>query len=131
MTTEEVERLVRSLDREMFLDLSNLDRVEVQLAYSRDDNFTGVKLYGDFSQALVHRLAFDKMQKAVHLLKQQSLPYRFLIYDALRPWRLQKVMFSYVENTPQEPYVAHPQKGSLHNYGLALDLTLIDEHGNP
>ena len=40
-------------------------------------------------------------------------------------------MWSLVKQTPQQPYVANPDKGSLHNFGFAIDLSLIDSSGNP
>jgi D-alanyl-D-alanine dipeptidase len=38
-------------------------------------------------------------------------------------------LWSAVVNTPQQKYVADPAKGSIHNFGLAVDLSLVDESG--
>jgi zinc D-Ala-D-Ala dipeptidase len=34
-----------------------------------------------------------------------------------------------VKGTAQQPYVADPRNGSIHNYGLAVDLSLEDQNG--
>jgi D-alanyl-D-alanine dipeptidase len=39
-------------------------------------------------------------------------------------------MWAMVVNTPLQPYVANPKRGSMHNYGAAVDITIIDENGN-
>ena len=42
---------------------------------------------------------------------------------------MQQVLYGHVAGTPGEPYVAKPDPGSMHNFGMALDLSLLDEHG--
>mgnify|MGYP000990869255 FL=1 len=48
------------------------------------------------------------------------------IYDAYRPLSVQKIFW---EIMPDERYVADPKKGSRHNRGMAVDLTLVDKEG--
>ncbi|MDE6812496.1 MAG: D-alanyl-D-alanine dipeptidase, partial [Duncaniella sp.] len=57
--------------------------------------------------------------------------YNLLIKDAARPMSVQRKMFRVVQGTPMANYVANSAKGGgLHNYGLAVDITIVDEHGN-
>lgn len=43
---------------------------------------------------------------------------------------VQKKMFDSVKGTPKANYVANPAKGGgLHNYGLAVDITITDSNG--
>jgi D-alanyl-D-alanine dipeptidase len=38
-------------------------------------------------------------------------------------------MWDLVKNTSMQPYVANPKWGSMHNYGAAVDITIVDEQG--
>ena len=55
------------------------------------------------------------------------------MYDAARPRSIQEQMWKVVENTELQDYVANPNKsgGSPHNYGIAVDVTLVDCTGHP
>ena len=107
-----------------FIDLEEIHGLQVDLRYASENNFTGVNLYGNFRKAFLHEVAFQKLKKASQFLQKKNPEFRFLILDALRPRSVQRVLFSKVKGTPKESYVADPDKGSVHNYGLAVDLTL-------
>ena len=114
-----------------FIELKNIDGLKIDLKYASDDNFLGENVYGDFKIAYLHKIAFEKMEIADRVLKKTRPDVNFLIYDALRPRSAQRILFSKVEGTPQEKYVANPDRGSLHNFGVAVDLTLIGADGEP
>lgn len=118
------------LDRD-FKDVSGIANVKVDLRYATADNFTGVNQYGDFKTGYLHRDAFAKLEGAAKALAARKPGYSLLIYDALRPRRVQRKLFAHVKGTPQEPYVADPDLGSVHNYGFAVDLTVADAKGKP
>ena len=90
----------------------------------------GEDLYGDFKKAFLHRDAAVKFERAVNLLQQTKPGWSFIIYDALRPRSVQWKMWAKVKNTSDENYIANPEKGSTHNFGMALDLGLLDEKGS-
>lgn len=113
-----------------FIELTKIEGLKVDLKYASTDNFVNENVYGNFNVAYLHRIAFDKLVHADKLLKRERPNHGFLVYDALRPRSAQVVLFSKVEGTPQEKYVANPVKGSLHNFGVAIDLTLMDGNGN-
>ena len=52
--------------------------------------------------------------------------YRIKLYDCYRPLAIQKKMWKIV---PNPTYVANPKKGSIHNKGGAVDITLVDSLG--
>ena len=57
-----------------------------------------------------------------------------LIYDGLRPRSIQRKLWNALDEVPETErtqYVADPEKGSIHNYGAAVDLTLAHENGSP
>lgn len=105
--------------------------VAVELVYASTNNFMNENMYHSFQRPWLHRQAYDKFIEAKRILSSRVTGYKFLIYDALRPWRFQVTMFARVKGTLHESYVANPDRGSLHNYGLAMDLTLLDSTGKP
>jgi D-alanyl-D-alanine dipeptidase len=113
------------------LDLSALPNVFVELRYNGTNNFMNQDLYQGFNKAYLHSLAYVKFTKACDLLKRKQPHLKFLVYDALRPRSVQVLMYDFVSNTPMKDYVAEPKLGSLHNFGMAIDLTLMDEHRRP
>ena len=53
------------------------------------------------------------------------------VYDAARPMHIQQKMWNVVAGTPKNIYVSNPKNGGgLHNYGMAVDLTLCDAKGD-
>lgn len=114
-----------------FVPIENIPNIVVDLKYASTDNFTGQNLYGKFNQAYLHKEAAKKLARAAELLSQKHPKLKFVIFDALRPRSVQKVLFKKVEGTDKQRYVANPSKGSIHNYGFALDLSIVDEKNKP
>lgn len=112
-----------------YLELSGLSNVVIDLKYASSDNFMREDLYGPFKKAFLHRDAAIKFTKACELLAFVKPRWSFVIYDALRPRSVQWKMWAKVEGTPDERYIADPRLGSPHNYGMALDIGLLDEDG--
>ena len=48
---------------------------------------------------------------------------------ALRPQRVQESLWAALEGTELTQYLAHPSRGSIHSFGMAVDITLVDAHG--
>lgn len=112
-----------------FRELSKLPGVRIDLRYAGTNNFMGRDVYGGFDKAYLHEIAFTMLEAALAELRRESPGHELLIFDALRPRRAQRILFDHVRGTPQEPYVADPELGSLHNFGFAVDLTLVDPSG--
>ncbi|GAB6011651.1 M15 family metallopeptidase [Viscerimonas tarda] len=100
--------------------------IAIDLKYASADNFAGRILYKNLNRAYLHPYAMAKLAKAQSLLKSQHPEYSLLVYDAARPLAIQREMFEMVKNTPQQPYVANPERTGLHNYGMAVDITICD-----
>jgi D-alanyl-D-alanine dipeptidase len=113
----------------LYVDISKFSHVTISLKYASVDNFMGEDLYGPFKRAYLHREAADKFQKAIELLQKDKVGWSFIIYDALRPRSVQWKMWAKVKGSPDQNYIADPKKGSPHNFGMALDLGLLDEKG--
>lgn len=94
------------------------------MKYATEDNFLKAKVYD--CEACYLRL---KTVKALIFANTdfQKLGYTIKIFDCYRPLSIQKRMWEIV---PNPSYVANPAKGSIHNRGGAVDLTLVDLEGN-
>lgn len=126
------EGLISTLEKSKdFKEIRNSNLFSIELKYATKDNFMKENAYGSFTRAFLHQIAFDKLVKAAEAIQRIHPDYRLLIYDALRPRSAQRVLWKYVVGTPEQKYVADPDKGSIHNFGFAVDLTVIDGDGKP
>lgn len=97
--------------------------VSFAFSYATEANFTKRRLYGS-EGCFLRKSALDRLLRVRDRLKPQGL--RIKVLDAYRPLSVQKKMW---EILPDERYVANPAKGSRHNRGAAVDVTLIDKDG--
>lgn len=105
------------------VDLTTLGpAVRFDIRYAGPDNFMGLPLY-ERPAAYMQRPAAEALARAAKTLEAQG--YGLLIHDAYRPWY---VTWMFWEATPPDArmFVADPAKGSRHNRGCAVDLTLYD-----
>jgi D-alanyl-D-alanine dipeptidase len=101
---------------------SIMPSVVYDLRYATHNNFTGQPLYPRSTRVCFLRLpAAKSLQLVLHKLASKGLGLK--IYDAYRPY---SVTVKFWELIKDERYVAHPAKGSGHNRGTAVDLTIID-----
>lgn len=121
------------LDSLGFINIAQADStIALDLMYTRADNFTGHVLYDDLREAYLHPDAMESLQKAQRLLKELHPDYSLIVYDAARPMSVQQKMWDTVKGTSRYIYVSNPARGGgLHNYGLAVDLSILDENGIP
>lgn len=94
-----------------------------ELKYATDDNFLHQAVY-DCGECYLHRRTAEALVKANEEFKR--LGYRIKLFDCYRPLSVQKKMWKILPGTH---YVANPAKGSKHNRGAAVDLTLVDKNG--
>lgn len=98
----------------------------VDLKYADADNFMGENLYRGLNRAYLVPEAAEKLVMASRILQERHPDLRILVGDAIRPRSVQKEMWRLVVGTPRQPYVANPKRGSMHNYGAAVDVTLFN-----
>jgi len=94
-----------------------------ELKYATPDNFLKQAVY-DCSECYLRKSTAEALVKANEAFKQ--LGYRIKLFDCYRPLSVQKKMWKILPGTH---YVANPAKGSKHNRGAAVDLTLVDAQG--
>lgn len=99
-------------------------RIRIEMRYATTENFLGKKVYLDGRCFVLPALA-EKLDRAQKLLEKDGLGLK--VYDGFRPLAVQRIMW---EIMPNANYVADPNKrGSVHNRGGAVDLTLVDAQG--
>jgi len=103
----------------------------VDLKYATTDNFTGMVLYDNVVVAYLQPDVARMLADAHQYLKSLHPRLRLLVYDAVRPLSVQRMIWERVKDTKYHRYVAHPDRLSLHNFGAAVDLTLADSMGKP
>lgn len=115
------------------VDISVLDStIRVHLVYATPDNFMGETVYTGITRAWLHPDAAQKLVTAQRLLKKEHPDLTLVVYDAARPMSVQRKMWSLVRGTDKVNYVSNPSNGGgLHNYGMAVDVTILDPTGEP
>lgn len=114
------------------VNIKDLDKtIIVDLKYSSEDNFVGEDMYGELEDAYFEREFADRVAHAQRILQSRHPEYTLLIYDAARPISVQRYMHQLVQGTEFEDFVADGTRGGRHNYGVAVDLTIVHKDGTP
>jgi D-alanyl-D-alanine dipeptidase len=105
------------------VELTKLDpTIKLDIRYATTNNLFGTVFYSQ-PRAFLQRAPAEALVRVNRKLK--SLGYGLLVHDGYRPWYVTKVFW---DATPEDKkiFVADPSKGSRHNRGAAVDLTLYD-----
>jgi D-alanyl-D-alanine dipeptidase len=105
------------------VELIKLDpTIKLDIRYASTNNLFGTVFYSE-PRAFLQRPAAEALVRINRRLKEKG--YVLLVHDGYRPWYVTKVFW---EATPVDKklFVADPSKGSRHNRGAAVDLTLYD-----
>lgn len=109
-----------------FVDITELDSsIMLDIRYATSRNFTGKIMY-PVARCLLRRDAALRLLRVEQKLRKHG--YRLIIFDGYRPLSVQKKFWNIM---PDERYVADPSKGSRHNRGAAVDVSLADLAGHP
>jgi len=106
------------------VELKNADpTIHFDVRYATANNFVGRPVYPPQPRVMLQRPAAEAVARASAALRQRG--YGLLVFDGYRPWRVTKLFW---DVTPPEKrdFVADPKKGSRHNRGCAVDLSLYD-----
>lgn len=116
----------RAVEADSFQKMVNLrpllPSAAFELRYAGTNNFTGQTLYKKCRTTFLRLKAARALQAAAAELLQNG--YTLKIWDAYRPYSVTQKMWDLIGD---ERYVANPTKGSGHNRGLAVDLTLLKD----
>ena len=107
-------------------DLAELIKLDptfkLDIRYATSNNLAGRPVYKE-ARAFLQRPAAEALVKVNSELK--PLGYGLLIFDGYRPWSVTKIFWD-VMSEENKKFVANPKKGSRHNRGCAVDLSLYD-----
>jgi D-alanyl-D-alanine dipeptidase len=113
-----------------FVHLSALDSaLDIDLRYPTANNFAGRVLYTHWDCAWLRAEAANGLVQAAQQLQRLSPGWRLRVLDALRPHRVQQAIWEDVKGTPMQMYFADPAHGSIHSFGMAVDVTLLRPDG--
>lgn len=119
------DKVLEDLSDSEFVQLSRIDTTfYYDMKYATEDNFLKEKVY-DCANCLLRYQTVKQLIKANNDFKKAG--YRIKFFDCYRPLSIQKKMWKIF---PDKRYVADPNKGSNHNRGTAVDITLVDSLGN-
>ncbi|WP_241676652.1 M15 family metallopeptidase [Flavobacterium pectinovorum] len=93
------------------------------MKYATEDNFLKAKVY-DCAECLLRYKTVQALIAANKEFMKQGC--KIKLFDCYRPLSIQKKMWEIVSN-PE--YVADPKKGSIHNRGGAVDITVVNAQG--
>jgi len=99
--------------------------IRLDLRYATTNNFVGMVMY-DCARCFLRPKVARAVVRVHRQLRERGLGLK--IYDGYRPLPVQWQLW---EHTSDRRYVADPNKGSMHNRGSAVDLTIVDHTGTP
>lgn len=105
------------------VELQELDpAIVLDIRYASANNFLGRPVYAQ-ARAFLQRPAAEALVRVRRAVEKDG--YTLLVFDGYRPWQVTRTFW---EETPADKrdFVANPRKGSKHNRGCAVDLTLAD-----
>jgi D-alanyl-D-alanine dipeptidase len=113
------------------VDVNTIDTsIQVSLVNSNPaNNFFRENYYQGLNKAYFRDVVAIKLAKAQKILQSSHPDYSLLVLDAARPRNISQKMYDKMKGTKFERYVANPEKGSMHNYGIAVDITIADKSG--
>ncbi|HUP48483.1 MAG TPA: M15 family metallopeptidase [Thermoanaerobaculia bacterium] len=114
------ERLVRLDPEKRLVDLASIPGLHVDVRYATSDNFMKRQLY-PVAKAYLRAPAAAALRAAQEELASKGLGLK--VWDGYRPYRVTEALWESIRNSD---YVADPARGSRHNRGAAVDLTLVD-----
>ena len=104
------------------VELVTLDRtIRLDIRYASADNLVGRPVYPE-ARAFLQRPAAEALVRVNAALRTQG--YGLLVFDGYRPWSVTKIFWDVTPPEKRE-FVADPAKGSKHNRGCAVDLSLF------
>jgi len=120
-TTDAYLESVKQDSTNILIDLEKyIPGIVLDIRYADTNNFTHSKIY-TLPKAYLRKPAADSLLKIQQDLAKKRLGIK--IYDAYRPYAATLYFYKVYHDTT---FVAAPWKGSIHNRGCAVDLSLID-----
>lgn len=105
------------------VEVSTLDpSIKLDVRYATDDNFIGAAVY-ESPRIFLQRPVAEALLDAHLQLREKG--YGLVVFDGYRPWYVTRIFWDATPEDKKE-FVADPEKGSRHNRGAAVDVSLYD-----
>lgn len=125
-----ISRLEKKMIDSGLVNIKDVDStIQVDVKYTTTDNFVGKDLYGDLNAIYFQPEIAERLQTVQESLKEIDSSLSLLIFDGTRPRSVQQKMWEALDTIPvnkRVKFVSNPKNGSIHNYGCAVDLTIMD-----
>lgn len=111
------------------VDIQSVDStLYIDLKYTTTDNFMETDVYDCLKQCYLQPDIAERLQKCQTALKEIDSTLSLKVYDGVRPRSVQQFMWDLLDMPIQEKvqFVSNPANGSLHNFGAAVDVTIIN-----
>ncbi len=122
--TEKIETTDLAEEIEGWVEFPENRTQHLDIKYATTDNFVKEAMY-DCGKCYLRKSAGLALQKVAQSLAQFN--YKLVLFDCYRPAPIQQKLW---DKVPNPNYVTPPEKGSMHNRGVAIDLSIMDEKGN-
>lgn len=125
-------KIERNLIKQGLVNIQDIDTtLKIDLRYSTTNNFVEIDLYGELTKVYAQKEVAVKLKKAQAYLKEKDSSLSLLIFDAVRPHHIQKLMWDTLKIPLHEKtkFLSNPINHSVHNYGAAVDLSIVDING--
>jgi zinc D-Ala-D-Ala dipeptidase len=121
MTYSEYKEAIKLNPEKELIDLEKLvPGLVLDIRYATANNFTGTVIY-NLAKAYARKPVAEALLRVQNELKPKGLGIK--MFDGYRPYKATVKFYEVYKDTT---YVASPYRGSRHNRGCALDLTIID-----
>jgi len=122
---DEITKIKPDFDTNEWDELTTVDdSVILDIRYAQSNNFVKKKMY-KCGRCFVKPHIAEKLKNVNSDLLKKG--YKLKLFDCYRPKPVQEELWKIM---PDEDYVAAPWKGSMHNRGIAVDLTIVDNQGH-
>ncbi len=112
-----------------FRHLDSIANIQIDLRYASPNNFVGRDLYSPLDCRWLHRHSAEALERSIAWLETQRPDLELFVLDALRPQRVQEQLWAALQGTNLLDYLANPVRGSIHSFGMAIDITLVTRDG--
>ena len=133
---ELTKRAISILEKQMIkaglVDIQKIDpSLNVDVKYATKDNFMGIVLYEGYDKVYLQNEVAERLSKAQKALQKIDSTLSLLVFDGTRPRSVQQEMWNALDSIPFDErikFVSNPKNGSIHNYGCAVDLSIMNKY---
>lgn len=123
-------KIEESLIAAGLVDVQSVDStIQVDVKYATTDNFIGRILYPNYDKVYLQPEVAERLAKAQMALQKLDSNLTLLVFDGARPRSVQQEMWDGMDSLPFRErinFLSNPANGSIHNYGCAVDLTIMN-----